>query len=36
MGRIQLKKGKGILSLNALEIPGKELMDFRLMLFKRV
>ncbi len=36
MGKISLKKGKGTLSLNALAIPGKELMDFRLMMFKRI
>jgi len=36
MGKIPLKKGKGTLSLNALEIPGSELMDFRLMMFKKV
>ncbi len=36
MGRIQLKKGKGVLSLNALDIPGAGLMDFRLMMFKKV
>ena len=36
LGKIALEKGKGTLSLNALNIPNKELMDFRLMLFKKV
>ena len=36
IGQIHLEKGKGILSLNALTIPGKELMDFRLMMLKRI
>ncbi len=36
LGKITLEKGKGTLSLNALNIPNKELMDFRLMLFKKI
>ena len=36
MGIISLKKGKGILTLQAKEIPGAQVMDFRLMLLKRV
>lgn len=36
MGKIHLKKGKGELSLNALNIKGKGLMDFRLLMLKRV
>ena len=36
LGKIALEKGKGTLSLNALNIPNKELMDFRLMMFKKV
>ncbi len=35
MGKIHLEKGTGILSLNALEIKGKTLMDFRLLMLKR-
>ncbi|RTE53612.1 N-acetylgalactosamine 6-sulfate sulfatase [Arenibacter aquaticus] len=36
LGRISLKKAKGDLTLRALNIPGDEVMDFRLLLFKRV
>ena len=36
LGQIRLEKGKGQLSLNALSIPGRELMDFRLMMVKRI
>lgn len=36
MGRIQLKKGKGTLCLKALEIPGSQVMDFRLLMLKRI
>ncbi len=36
LGRITFKKGKGDLTLRALKIPGVEVMDFRLLLFKRV
>jgi hypothetical protein len=36
LGKIQLKKGKGNLTLKAIEIPGEEVMDMRLLLFKRV
>ena len=36
LGKIHLEKGKGVLSLNALTIKGNALMDFRLMMLKRV
>lgn len=36
IGKIHLEKGKGTLSLNAIDIKGKTLMDFRLMMLKRV
>ena len=36
LGKISLKKGRGNLVLKALKIPGKEVMDMRLLLFKRV
>ncbi|MFT7035535.1 MAG: arylsulfatase A-like enzyme [Cyclobacteriaceae bacterium] len=36
MGLIDLKKGKGQLVLKALDIPGSEVIDFRLMMFRRV
>jgi hypothetical protein len=36
IGTIHLEKGKGELSLKALEIPGKQVMDFRLLLLKKV
>jgi arylsulfatase A-like enzyme len=36
MGNIQLEKGKGTLSLKAIDIPGSQAMDFRLLMFKRV
>ena len=36
LGRIRLKKGRGTMSLKALEIPGSQVMDFRLMMMKRV
>ena len=35
MGTIKLKKGKGNLSLKALNIKNKEVMDFRLLLLER-
>lgn len=35
MGKIQLKKGKGALTLQALEIPGDEAIEFRLLMLKR-
>ncbi|MEM0896646.1 MAG: arylsulfatase [Verrucomicrobiota bacterium] len=35
-GNIQLKKGRGTLKLQALEIPGSQVMDFRLMLLTRL
>ena len=36
LGTIELKKGKGFLILKALEIPGTQVMDFRLLMLKRV
>jgi len=36
VGTIELKKGKGFLILKALEIPGTQVMDFRLLMLKRV
>lgn len=36
LGTIELKKGTGTLTLRALKIPGKQVMDFRLMMFKKL
>lgn len=36
LGTIKLDAGKGTLTLRALEIPGSQVMDFRLMLISRV
>ena len=36
LGQINLKKGKGQLSLKALEIKGKQSADIRLLMFKRI
>ena len=36
LGTIRLDKGRGTLSLRALEIPGAQAMDFRLMMLTRV
>lgn len=36
LGTIHLKAGEGILRLKALEIPGSQVMDFRLMLLTRL
>ncbi len=36
IGTIHLKKGIGTLTLKALEMPGSQVMDFRLMMLKRV
>ena len=36
MGTIHMKKDQGLLTLNALEIPGSQVMDFRLMMLKRI
>ena len=35
MGNIHLEKGTGKLVLEALEIPGNSVMDFRLLMFER-
>jgi hypothetical protein len=36
LGNIRLEQGTGTLTLRALEIPGTQVMDFRLMLLTRV
>lgn len=36
VGNIKLDKGPGTLTLKALEIPGKQVMDFRLMMLRRI
>jgi hypothetical protein len=36
MGTIHLKKGRGLLTLKALEVPGSQVMDFRLIMLKRI
>jgi len=36
VGSIHLEKGKGVLTLKALEIPGSHVMDFRLMMLNRI
>ena len=36
LGEIELAQGKGELTLRATEIPGAEVMDFRLLLLKRI
>jgi len=36
MGSVTLQKGRGPLSLGALNIPGSEVMDFRLLMLSRV
>ncbi len=36
VGTIYLEKGKGLLTLKALEIPGSQVMDFRLLMLKRI
>ena len=36
LGKINLKKGKGQLSLKALEIKGRQSADIRLLMFKRI
>ncbi|MGM0531499.1 MAG: N-acetylgalactosamine 6-sulfate sulfatase, partial [Bacteroidota bacterium] len=36
MGTIHLKKGKGTLRLKADSVPGSQVMDFRLLLLKKM
>ena len=36
MGTVQLEKGKGLLTLKAPSIPGSQVMDFRLLMLKRI
>jgi hypothetical protein len=36
LGQIHLEAGKGTLALKAIDMPGAQVMDFRLMLLSRV
>ncbi|HAH43798.1 MAG TPA: N-acetylgalactosamine 6-sulfate sulfatase, partial [Planctomycetaceae bacterium] len=36
LGKITLSKGTGLLTLRALEIPGSQVMDFRLLILNRI
>ena len=36
LGQIYLNKGEGTLRLKATKIPGSQVMDFRLLMLKRV
>ena len=36
MGMLKLKQGEGLLTLEALEIPGETALEFRLLMLKRV
>ena len=36
LGEIRLEKGEGTLKLKATEVPGEEVMDFRLLTLKRI
>ncbi|HAW29016.1 MAG TPA: N-acetylgalactosamine 6-sulfate sulfatase, partial [Planctomycetaceae bacterium] len=36
LGKITLTKGTGQLTLRALEIPGSQVMDFRLLILNRI
>ena len=36
LGTMYLEKGRGELTLQALNIPGSTVMDFRLLMFERV
>jgi hypothetical protein len=36
LGTIDLKKGRGTLSLKALDVPGSHIMDFKLLMFRRI
>jgi hypothetical protein len=36
LGVVRLEKGKGTLTLKATKIPGSQVMDFRLLMLKRV
>jgi len=36
LGRLKLKKGTGTLTMKALEIPGKAVIDVRLLMFERI
>ena len=36
MGRMELKKGKGMLKLQAKVIPGQQALEFRLLMIRRI
>ena len=36
IGKIQLEKGMGKLTLKATDIPGSQVMDFRLLMLKKI
>ncbi|MFO7974989.1 MAG: N-acetylgalactosamine 6-sulfate sulfatase, partial [Candidatus Hydrogenedentota bacterium] len=36
LGQIRLEKGRGELALRALDIPGSQVMDFRLIMLQRL
>lgn len=36
LGKIKLSQGTGLLTLRALEIPGSQVMDFRLLILRRI
>ena len=36
LGSIKLETGRSMLTLRALEIPGTQVMDFRLLMFTRM
>jgi hypothetical protein len=36
MGIIHLKKGQGLLTLKTPDVPGSQVMDFRLLILKRI
>ena len=36
LGRIHLNQGRGLLTLSALKIPGAQVMDFRMLVLKRI
>jgi hypothetical protein len=36
LGVIELKKGKGTLTLQALDIPGSQALEFRLLMLTRL
>ena len=36
LGTIDLEKGRDVLKLTATEIPGRQVLDFRLLMFTRL